>query len=42
MSTMQVDVGRLIDEKPISALQFRVFALCALVAVLDAIDSQSI
>jgi AAHS family 4-hydroxybenzoate transporter-like MFS transporter len=39
---MQVDVERLIDDRPISALQIRVFILCALVAVLDAIDSQSI
>ncbi|HEY4265772.1 MAG TPA: MFS transporter [Micropepsaceae bacterium] len=39
---MQVDVDRLIDERPISALQIRVFILCAAVTVLDAIDSQSI
>jgi len=39
---MHVDVDRLIDERPISALQIRVFILCALVAVLDAVDSQSI
>ena len=39
---MQVDADRLIDERPISALQLRVFVLCALVAVLDAVDSQSI
>lgn len=39
---MQVDVERLIDDRPISALQVRVFILCALVAVLDAVDSQSI
>ena len=42
MTKLQVDVGRLIDEKPISALQLRVYVLCALVAVLDAVDSQSI
>jgi AAHS family 4-hydroxybenzoate transporter-like MFS transporter len=39
---MQIDADRLIDERPISALQIRVFILCAAVAVLDAIDSQSI
>ena len=39
---MQVDVDRLIDERPISALQIRVFVLCALVAVLDAVDSVAI
>jgi MFS transporter, AAHS family, 4-hydroxybenzoate transporter len=39
---MQVDADRLIDERPISALQIRVFVLCALVALLDAVDSQSI
>jgi hypothetical protein len=30
----QVDIGGLIDERPISALQIRVFVLCALVALL--------
>lgn len=39
---MHVDADRLIDERPISALQIRVFVFCALVAVLDAVDSQSI
>ena len=39
---MQVDVDRLIDERPISALQMRVFVLCALVAILDAVDSVAI
>src|SRR5690348_11639060 len=39
---MQVDADGLIDERPISTLQMRVFVLCALVAVLDALDSQSI
>src|SRR5689334_12370314 len=39
---MQVDVDRLIDERPLSALQLRVFVLCALVAVLDAVDSVAI
>jgi MFS transporter, AAHS family, 4-hydroxybenzoate transporter len=39
---MQVDADRLIDERKITALQMRVFVLCALVAVLDAVDSVSI
>jgi MFS transporter, AAHS family, 4-hydroxybenzoate transporter len=39
---MQVDADRLIDDRPISALQMRVFVLCALVAVLDAVDSVAI
>jgi AAHS family 4-hydroxybenzoate transporter-like MFS transporter len=39
---MQVDVDRLIDERPLSALQVRVFVLCALVAILDAVDSVGI
>jgi AAHS family 4-hydroxybenzoate transporter-like MFS transporter len=42
MAKAQLDVGRLIDERPLSALQYRVYVLCALVAVLDAVDSQSI
>jgi AAHS family 4-hydroxybenzoate transporter-like MFS transporter len=39
---MQIDVDRLIDERRISALQIRVFVLCALVAILDAVDSVAI
>ncbi len=39
---MQIDADRLIDERPISALQMRVFVLCALIAVLDAVDSVAI
>ncbi len=39
---MHVDVDRLLDERPISSLQIRVFVLCALVAVLDAVDSVAI
>lgn len=39
---MHVDADTLIDERPISALQIRVFVLCALVAVLDAVDSVAI
>ena len=39
---MQVDVDRLIDDRPISSFQVRIFVLCALVAVLDAVDSVAI
>src|SRR5215472_13704166 len=39
---MKLDVDRLIDEAPISALQYRIFAFCAVVALLDAVDSVSI
>ena len=39
---MRIDADTLIDERPISALQMRVFALCALVAILDAVDSVGI
>jgi len=39
---MHVDADTLIDERPITALQMRVFALCALVAILDAVDSVGI
>jgi AAHS family 4-hydroxybenzoate transporter-like MFS transporter len=37
-----LDVASLIDGRPITGLQIRVFVLCALVAVLDGADSQSI
>ena len=37
-----IDVAALIDDRPISALQIRVFILCALVALLDGVDSQAI
>jgi AAHS family 4-hydroxybenzoate transporter-like MFS transporter len=37
-----VDVASLIDDRPISALQVRVFVLCALVALLDGVCSQGI
>ena len=37
-----VDVANLIDDRPIAALQIRVFILCALVALLDGADSQAI
>ena len=38
----EIDVAGLIDDRPISALQIRVFILCALVALLDGVDSQAI
>lgn len=40
--TRTVDVGTLIDERPMSGLQWLVFGVCALVAFLDGADSQSI
>ena len=39
---MKIDVDRIIDDRPISPLQMRVFAFCAVVALLDAVDSQTI
>ena len=38
----EIDVASLIDDRPIAALQIRVFVLCALVALLDGVDSQAI
>ena len=39
---LRVDVASLIDERPISALQIRIFVLCAAVALLDGVCSQGI
>jgi len=39
---LRVDVASLIDDRPVTALQIRVFVLCALVALLDGVDSQAI
>src|SRR5262245_63318 len=39
---LRVDVASLIDDRPISALQVRVFVLCALIALLDGVCSQGI
>ena len=39
---LRVDVASLIDDRPISALQVRIFVLCALVALLDGVCSQGI
>ena len=42
MATEDIELGRLIDEAPVSALQVRVVALCALAAFLDGYDIQAI
>lgn len=42
MSARCIDVAALIDEGKVSALQWRVFGLCALVAVCDGFDTQAI
>ena len=39
---LRVDVAGLIDDRPVSALQVRVFVLCALIALLDGVCSQGI
>ena len=39
---VRVDVAALIDDRPISALQIRVFVLCGFVALLDGVCSQGI
>lgn len=39
---MRVDADALFDTRPIGSLQIRVFVFCALVALLDAVDSQAI
>ena len=41
-SALRVDVASLIDDRPISILQIRIFVLCALVALLDGVCSQGI
>jgi len=40
--SLRVDVASLIDDRPISMLQVRIFVLCALVALLDGVCSQGI
>jgi MFS transporter, AAHS family, 4-hydroxybenzoate transporter len=42
LQASRVDVAALIDERPISVLQVRVFALCGLIALLDGVCSQGI
>ena len=41
-TALRVDVASLIDDRPISALQIRIFVLCAAVALLDGVCSQGI
>src|SRR5215467_2880206 len=41
-AALRVDVASLIDDRPIAALQVRVFIFSALVALLDGVDSQAI
>ena len=42
MVAATVDVGALIDERQLSRLQIVTFVLCALIALLDGVDSQAI
>jgi MFS transporter, AAHS family, 4-hydroxybenzoate transporter len=39
---MRIEADSLFDSRPVGALQIRVFLFCALVALLDAVDSQAI
>ena len=39
---MQIEADSLLDGRRVGALQIRVFVFCALVALLDAVDSQAI
>lgn len=39
---MRANADALLDSRPIGSLQIRVFVFCALVALLDAVDSQAI
>ena len=41
-SDQRIDIASVIDERPISATQVRVWLLCGLVAVLDGLDTQVI
>jgi AAHS family 4-hydroxybenzoate transporter-like MFS transporter len=38
----KIDLEALIDTRPLSSPQFRVVGLCALVAMIDGFDTQSI
>lgn len=42
MSTSNIDIRGLLDEQPMSGLQWRVIVLCFLVALLDGFDTQII
>jgi len=39
---LRIEADSLFDSRPVGALQIRVFIFCALVALLDAVDSQAI
>jgi AAHS family 4-hydroxybenzoate transporter-like MFS transporter len=39
--TRRIDIGELIDERPLSALQVRVIVLCGLIVLLDGFDIQA-
>lgn len=40
MSTRTLDIGKLVDDQPMSAFQWRVIILCFLVALFDGFDTQ--
>ncbi|GAA4125196.1 MFS transporter [Aminobacter aganoensis] len=42
MRTTTLDIRQVLDERPVSSLQLRVFFLCFLVALLDGFDTQAI
>ena len=42
MKQPRLDIRQLLDERPLSGLQMRVFFLCFLVALLDGFDTQAI
>ncbi|PWK74043.1 MFS transporter [Aminobacter sp. AP02] len=42
MRNSRLDIRQLLDERPVSGLQLRVFSLCFLVALLDGFDTQAI
>jgi AAHS family 4-hydroxybenzoate transporter-like MFS transporter len=42
MMAGRIEIARLIDERPVSMIQWRVVALCALVAIFDGFDTQAI
>lgn len=42
MRNSKLDIRQLLDERPVSRLQLRVFFLCFLVALLDGFDTQAI
>lgn len=42
MRNLRLDIRQLLDDRPVSGLQMRVFLLCFLVALLDGFDTQAI